>query len=126
MSSTINVLTSPSLSADESTKSPLSLPKLAPLLGALRITLPEAVLESFENMVNMIGRLVVGSVMQELGDFDEEDDTTASRKALAVERIELVIALVSTDKFAVILRQDDVFARVSTLFPYFSTPPILC
>lgn len=113
VSSTINLLTTSTLSSDESVKAPLPLPKLASLLAALRITLPEVVLESFESMIGVIGRLVIGSVMQELGDFDDEDDVDARRKELAVERIDLIVELVSMDKFAAILREDDVFARVS-------------
>jgi len=61
-------------------------------------------------MVGVVSRLVVGSVMQEMGDFEEMEER---RKESAVERVGLVVELVSLEKFAVVLREDDVFVRVS-------------
>ena len=51
--------------------------------------------------------------MQEMGDFEDEAEIEESRKESAVERVGLVVELVSLEKFAVVLREDDVFVRVS-------------
>lgn len=63
-------------------------------------------------MLGVISRLVVGSVMQEMGDFEDEEEIEESRKESAVERVGLVVELVSLEKFAAVLREDDVFVRV--------------
>lgn len=106
VSGTINLLTTPNLSG--SAKAPLPLPKLVPLLAALRSTLPEALIDSFQSMVAMVSRLTIGSVMQNI----DEDEAEAETQVL-IERIGFVTEMIASEPFAVVLREDDIFYNVS-------------
>lgn len=116
-SSIIDAITATTPSSDESLMS-LPLPKLAPLLAALRITLPEVLVDSFELMIIHTSRSNIGSVCLDIGDLEEAEVDEAG-KQLTFERVSLLLELVSLEKFAAVLREDvDLFVSVSVLIPF--------
>lgn len=117
LTSTSQTNTSSSLD-DGNEKKAFPLAKLPSVLAALRTKLPEELEDSFVNLLGVVGRLTVGSLMQELGDWEEQEKQVESWEQVRADlknRAELVLELMALGSLGAVLREDEVFARVCFL-----------
>ncbi|CED83880.1 Predicted E3 ubiquitin ligase [Phaffia rhodozyma] len=125
VSNTLGLLTGPSGTHaaeeeqrdDEENETLFPLAKLPSVLAALRTKLPAELEASFIHLLGVVGRLTVGSLIQEFGDWEEEtknggEEEKENQGAQLKNRTELVLELIALESLGAVLREDEIFARV--------------